>query len=271
MKKRVIVTLITLLMMSLFLNITLFAQTDSTTAAKDTAQVAQDSTKNIAPVAENNAQMGTFETLARKLVGSYLVDLFIAGGWVMWPMLVLMLWGFAIVVWKLVAFGYAKINLNQFLGKIVPLVEAGKIKEAMAICEKTKGPVANILFAGLSKFDQGEAAINLAIENASNAEMAFLEWGFIHMSTTINLGPMFGFFGTIVGMVDAFDAIAKAGEVDPTIVAAGIKVALITTEYGLAIGIPVQFFNNLLLSQVDGFVQDMQKATEKLIELVNEK
>ena len=134
----------------------------------------------------------------------------------------------------------------------------------------TRGPVAAILHAGLIKADKGVEAVEKAIENAGVIEMAFLEKGFIPLSTTINLAPMFGFFGTVVGMIRAFRDIAAAGEVEPTIVASGIQIALITTAAGLAVAIPVQFFNNMFLGMVDGLVMDMQRGSEKIIEALVE-
>jgi len=123
---------------------------------------------------------------------------------------------------------------------------------------------------GLLKVDKGVEAVEKAVENAGVIEMAFLEKGFIPLSTVITLAPMFGFFGTIVGMIRAFADIAAAGEVEPTIVANGIQIALITTAAGLAIAIPMQFFNNLFLGMIDGLVMDMQRGSEKLIETLVE-
>jgi len=269
MKKNLILTLIVLFAMNIMLSTALFAQADTTVAATDTAQVAQ--TDSAAATTTEPAQNSGLEYYARKIVGSYLVNLMINGGWVMWPMLVLTIWGFAISIWKIVQLSYAKININHFLATIIPLVEQKKYQEAAEYAKKMKGPAAVVAHAGLVKAHLGKEALESAIETSSIVEMSFLEKGFIHINTTINLAPMFGFFGTIVGMVDAFDAIAKAGEVDPTIVADGIKVALITTEAGLAIAIPVQFINNVLLALVDGLVLDMQRTADKIVEIYVEK
>lgn len=219
---------------------------------------------------EESPQTGNMEMLARKIVGSGLVDLFIQGGFVMYPLLILLIWGIATIIWKIISLSYAKINLNNFLEKIIPLIKDKKYEEAIKICESTKGPVASILYQGLLKVDKGMEAVEKALENAGIIEMAFLEKGFIPLSTVINLGPMFGFFGTIVGMIRAFADIAAAGEVEPTIVATGIQIALITTAAGLAIAIPMQFFNNIFLGMVDGLVMDMQRGSEKLIETLVE-
>ena len=219
---------------------------------------------------EESPQTGGVEMFARKIVGSGLVDLFIQGGFVMYPILLLVIWGLSTIIWKIISLSYAKINLKEFLDKIIPLVQEKKYDEAIKVCEETKGPVAVIMHMGLLKVDKGIEAIEKAIENAGIIEMAFLEKGFIPLSTTINLAPMFGFFGTIVGMIRAFRDIAAAGEVEPTIVATGIEIALITTAAGLAVAIPMQFFNNMFLGMVDGLVMDMQRGSEKLVETLVE-
>ena len=217
-------------------------------------------------VFEEIPDMGWMEVLARKIVGSGLVDLFIQGGFAMWPLLILLIWAVGTIIWKLVVLAYARINTNELLARIMPLVEEKKFRDAAEICKQTRGPVAMVLHLSLLKADEGVAAVEKAIEAAAAMELAYLDKGFISLATTINLAPMLGFFGTVVGMIAAFDAIALAGEVDPTIVASGIKIALITTASGLAIAIPVQFFNNMFMSWVDGLVLDMQKATESLVE-----
>jgi biopolymer transport protein ExbB len=146
------------------------------------------------------------------------------------------------------------------------LIKSKKYKEAIELAKNTRGPVAAIVYSGLLKADGGVPAVEKAIENAAMIEMSYLEKGFIELSTTITLAPMLGFLGTVSGMISAFDAIAAARAVDATIVASGIKIALITTQFGLIVAIPVQFFNNIFTTMVDGLVIDMQKATEKVIE-----
>ena len=113
-------------------------------------------------------------------------------------------------------------------------------------------------------------AVDEAIENASMIEMSYLEKGFVELSSTITLAPMLGFLGTVAGMIAAFDSIAAARAVDATIVATGIRIALITTEFGLIVAIPVQFFNNVFMTMVDSVVIDMQRASEKITETLSE-
>ncbi|MDD2228015.1 MAG: MotA/TolQ/ExbB proton channel family protein [Candidatus Cloacimonetes bacterium] len=213
---------------------------------------------------------GGIQSFAELVFGSGLVKWFKDGGWAMWPIIIVTIYGLAFVIWKFIALLTGKLNLNNFLGKIIPLIKDKKYKEALAIAQKARGPVAAIVYAGLLKSDKGIEAVEKAIENAAMIEMSFLEKGFLELSTTITLAPMLGFLGTVSGMISAFDAIAAARAVDATIVASGIKIALITTQAGLIVAIPVQFFNNLFVTMVDRQVIDMQRASEKVIEALLE-
>jgi len=269
MKRRLLVIFMVLAIANIMFTAIAFAQEEIAEEGTAVEEVVADQVVEEVPF-EETSQSGGLEMFARKIVGSGLVDIFIQGGFVMYPVLLLLIWGIATIIWKLISLSYAKINLNDFLGKVIPLVESKKYDEALKLCEETKGPVAAIMHNGLLKVDNGIDAVEKAIENAGIIEMAFLEKGFIPLSTTINLAPMFGFFGTIVGMIRAFGDIAAAGEVEPTIVATGIQIALITTAAGLAVAIPMQFFNNMFLGMVDGLVMDMQRGSEKMIETLVE-
>lgn len=210
------------------------------------------------------------KNIAEFVFGSGMVKWFKDGGWAMWPILLVTIYGMAYVIWKFIALIHGKINLNNFLGRIVPLIKDKKYKEAVELAAKTRGPVAAMLHAGLVKVDRGVDAVEKSMENAAMIEMSYLEKGFLELSTAITLAPMLGFLGTVSGMISAFDAIAAARAVDATIVASGIKIALITTQAGLIVAIPVQFFNNIFTTMVDGLVIDMQRASEKVIEALIE-
>ena len=216
------------------------------------------------------ASSGGIESFAELVFGSGLVKWFKDGGWAMWPILLVTIYGLAYIIWKFIAMLTGKTNLNSFLGKVLPLIKAKKYKEALEIAQKARGPVAAIVYAGLLKADKGVNAVEKAIENAAMIEMSYLEKGFLELSTAITLGPMLGLLGTVSGMISAFDAIAAARAVDATIVASGIKIALITTQAGLIVAIPVQFFNNIFVTMVDRQVIEMQRASEKVIEALLE-
>ena len=236
--------------------------------AEDTTAIVEEVV--VVEVEEETAQSGGIEAFARKIVGSGLVDLFIKGGWVMYPMLILVIWALATSIWKIISLRYAKISVHDFLEKLLPLVKEKEFDEATELCAKTRGPVASVLHAGLLKADKGPEEVEKAVEHAAILEMSFLEKGLIALATTINLAPMLGFLGTVIGMIQAFEAIAAAGEVEPTIVASGISVALITTASGLAVAIPIQLFNNFFVSIIDGLIIDMQTGSEKLTETLME-
>ncbi len=258
----------------LFLALMMFGMFVGNLCAQDTVMTADDTTAivddEVVTVDDTAQQMGGLEGFARKIVGSGLVDLFIKGGWVMYPMLILVIWALATSIWKIISLRYAKISVHDFLEKLLPLVKDKKYDEAIELCAKTRGPVASVLHAGLMKVNHGTEEVEKAVEHAAILEMSFLEKGLIALATTINLAPMLGFLGTVVGMIQAFEAIAAAGEVEPTIVASGISVALITTASGLAVAIPIQLFNNFFVSVIDGLIIDMQTGSEKLTETLME-
>jgi biopolymer transport protein ExbB len=232
----------------------------------------EDTTGIVEKTAEPEATKGVggFEGFARRIVGSSLVNLFIQGGFVMWPILLLVIWALATSIWKIIALRYAKVSVHDFLDKLIPLIKEKEIDDAIELCAKTRGPVASILHAGLLKADKGIEEVEKAIENAGILEMSFLEKGLIALATTINLAPMLGFFGTVVGMIKAFQAVEAAGEVEPTVVAGGISIALITTAAGLAVAIPIQLVNNFFVSAIDGLIIDMQTGSEKFTEALME-
>lgn len=262
-----------IVLMSMLLVGLAYAQTETTTTAaaeSDTAitePIAEEPVAETAPIEEKSSGL---KGVAEFLFGRAIVKEFIDGGAFMWPILFVAIYGLAYLIWKFIALMYAKINLNDFLNKILPLIKEKKIKEAIEFAKKTRGPVAAVVYAGLLKADRGVEAVEKNMENAAMIEMSYLEKGFVEMTSAITLAPMLGFLGTVDGMIIAFDAIAKARSVDATIVADGIKVALITTKWGLIVAIPVQLLYNIFTTMVDGLVIDMQRASEKVTETLIE-
>ncbi|HOH46481.1 MAG TPA: MotA/TolQ/ExbB proton channel family protein [Candidatus Cloacimonadota bacterium] len=274
MKKSLSLTLVLILTLSFVFTSLAYAQeapvaTEQTeTAAPAVATPA--ATPAETPAEEAVEEAGGLQNFAELVFGSGIVKWFKDGGWAMWPILLVALYALAYAVWKFITLIYAKINLNVFLTKLVPLVKNRKFTEAAELAKSTRGPVAAICYAGLLKADQGVEALEKAIENAAMIEMSYLEKGFVEISSGITLAPMLGFLGTVAGMITAFAAIAAARAVDATIVASGIMIALITTEAGLIVAIPLQFLNNIFVTMVDGLVIDMQRATEKVVEALIE-
>ena len=199
-----------------------------------------------------------------------MVELFLAGGPFMWPILALLILGLGCVIERFWTLTRASINTRKFLARLHNALQEGGVEAAAAECEKTPGPVASILHAGLSRADKGLEHVEKAISNAGSIEMAFLEKGMIVLSTVIVLAPMLGFTGTVSGMVGAFDAIKKANDISPAIVAGGISEALLTTLFGLVVAMTIQIFYNYFTSKIDKLIIDMEESSVELMDALVE-
>ena len=200
-----------------------------------------------------------------------MVKLFLDGGPFMWPILIALVFGIMFALERFWALTRASINSRRFLTNINKALAEGGTERAMDICLKTRGPVASILHAGLLRADRGISAVEKAISSAGTIEMAFLEKNLVWLATVIAIAPMLGFTGTVAGMVKAFDSIAAANDISPSIVAGGISQALLTTLFGLIVAMIVQLFHNFFVSRVDKLVIDMEESTfgfvDSLVEL----
>jgi len=195
-----------------------------------------------------------------------MVELFLAGGEFMWPILILFILGLGFVLERFWTLTRASVNTRKFLGKLHNELKEGGVEAAAAVCENTQGPVASILHAGLSRANKGLDHVEKAISNAGSIEMAFLERGMLVLSTVIVLAPMLGFTGTVSGMVNAFDAIKKANDISPAVVAGGISQALLTTLFGLIVAMTIQVFFNYFTSRIDKLIIDMEESSVELMD-----
>lgn len=187
-------------------------------------------------------------------------------GGFMWPILVTLIVGLAIAFERIITLNRADINTRKFIVNVKEALESGGIGAAEEVCANTRGPVASVFQAGLVRHDEGIEAVEKSVISYGSIEMSFLERGLVWLSLFISLAPMFGFLGTVWGMVEAFDAIEVAGDISPSLVAGGIKVALLTTVFGLITAIILQFFYNYIVSKVDRIVVDMEEASIELID-----
>ncbi len=195
-----------------------------------------------------------------------MVHYFLKGGALMWPLLGLFVLGLMIVIYKLWILARSKINAKKFMDELISLVEQRKIDEAISLCERTPGPIAATLHAGLSRIGMGVEVMERSMENTASIELSFLEKGMVWLATIISIAPMLGFLGTVQGMIIAFDQVAKSNDIIPTEVAYGISVALLTTFAGLSIAIPFQACYNYFVSRVEGMVIEMEDCANTLIE-----
>ena len=200
-----------------------------------------------------------------------LFTLYRQGGPVMHALLLLSLLGLVFILERAYALWRAKINTQEFLDRVrTALLKRRNVKEAATVCEEYQGPIANIMKAGLIKFGRPQEEIERTIEAASAHELARLERGLGVLASVANIAPLLGFLGTVTGMINSFDALARAGLSNPGLVAKGISEALITTAAGLAIAIPVLAAFNYFTTQVGKFVLEMETSANVLLETYSE-
>lgn len=197
-----------------------------------------------------------------------LVEKFNEGGDFMWPVLACLIIGLAIFLERLITLNRSDINTRKFIVEVKDALQSGGFAAAEEVCSRTRGPVASVFQAGLMRADEGLEAVEKAIAAYGSIEMSFLERGLVWLSLFIALAPLFGFTGTVVGMVEAFDAIEKAGDISPSLVAGGIKVALLTTIGGLIAAIILQVGYNYCVSKIDRLVVEMEESSIALIDSI---
>ena len=196
-----------------------------------------------------------------------LVGYFHKGGPVMWPLLFFAILTLAYAIERLWFYSKAKVRTDEFLGKLrAALLKKKSVQEAIKVCEEYKGPIANILKAGLLKYGTTEDEITKAMEIAATHELSRLERGTAVLATSANVSPILGFLGTVTGMIKSFGVLAAAGLTNPAKVAEGISEALITTATGLAIAVPALLFYNWFMSTIGRFVLEMETGSTVLLE-----
>ena len=187
------------------------------------------------------------------------------GGY-MWPVLISLVIGLAIAFERIITLNRADINTRKMMADVKDALSTNGVAAAEEVCAKKRGPAATVVHAGLLRADEGIEAVEKAVVSYGSIEMSFLERGLVWLSLFISLAPMFGFLGTVAGMVEAFDAIEAAGDISPSLVAGGIKVALLTTVAGLIVAIILQVFYNYCVSKIDRIVVEMEEASVELID-----
>lgn len=195
-----------------------------------------------------------------------MVELYVNGGPFMHPLLLMLLFGIAVSIERFWSLWRSSIDTREFFTAVQEALKQRGPEGVAEVCASHRGPVASVLHAGLLRLDRGLEHVEKAIEESGAIEMAFLEKGMVWLSTVANIAPLLGFLGTVSGMISAFDAIAKAGDVEPSIVAAGISEALITTASGLVIAIPIQALHNLFVSKIDKIIIDMQESSSQFVD-----
>ncbi len=199
-----------------------------------------------------------------------LLTIFVDGGFMMYPLVLCSLAALGVILAKAWTLHVAHRDSQQLLADIEALGTVGGLEDAIKRAHETRGPVAAILLTGLKRLreDQVGKDIEKAIKTTGMLELDFLERGLVVLATIANVAPMLGFLGTVIGMIAAFDAIEAAGQVEPALVASGIKIALITTAAGLTIAIPVNVAYNYFVTRIDALIADMEQGTQAVLELI---
>ena len=200
-----------------------------------------------------------------------LLNMFADGGAFMYPLILCSLFGLGVILAKSYALITARRNSKRVLTAVEELIKAGKIDAAATLAENTPGPVAAILVTGLRRVQSRDTEANdlgKAIKTTGAIELGFLERGLPILATVSNVAPLLGFLGTVAGMITAFGAIATAGQVEASLVAGGIKVALITTATGLIIAVPVNVCYNFFVTRIDLLIMDMEAGAARIFNLV---
>jgi len=194
---------------------------------------------------------------------------FIDGGpFFMSIVLLALILGLALVIERIIYLTLSTTNNERLLAKVEDALNEGGIDAAKEVCRNSRGPVASIFYNGLDKADEGIEMVDKAIVSVGSVENGKLERGVSWISLFIALAPMLGFMGTVIGMIDAFDAIEAAGDISPSLVAGGIKVALLTTVFGLITAMILQIFYNLIIAMIDNIVNKMEDASIAFLDLI---
>ena len=226
----------------------------------DTAAAAAAAEAPEATTTTNNEDKSFHQVLKEKYIQG-------GAGW-MTPVLICLIFGMALAIERIIYLNMATTNVKALLEGIEGLVAKGDYEGAKNLCRDTRGPVASIFYQGLDRINEGLDNVEKAVTSYGGVQMARLENNMTWISLFIALAPSFGFLGTVVGMVQAFDDIEVAGDISPTIVAGGMKVALLTTIFGLIVAIILQIFYNYLLTKIESLVAQMEDGSISFMDIL---
>ncbi len=260
---RKFLTLLLVLMLAVFSsNVAVYAQDSTATTTEQEAAPQEEQQQEVAAPAE---EAPSEAPSGYQLVKKYFID----GDplWMSLPLLCLIL-GLAFCIERIITLNIGTTNTDKLLARIDDELKSGNVDGALEVCKSTQGPTASVLYEGIRNAKDGPEAVEKAIVSYGSVQMGLLEKGLVWISLFIALAPMLGFLGTVIGMIQAFDRIEQVGDISPTIVAGGIKVALLTTVFGLIVAIILQLFYNYIVSKIDGIVNKMEDASISVVDIL---
>lgn len=267
--KKVFATLTVIAMLAFGSNAVVMAQEEAAPAAQETEQVdetpapvVEEVVEETIEVAEESGIVALHKTLKTKFIEG--------GAGFMAATLLCLVFGLALCIERIIYLSLSKTNTKALLAKVEEALQNGGINEAMEVCRNSRGPVASIFYQGLSRYNEGVDVVEKTVASYGGVQLGLLEKNLSWITLFIAIAPSLGFLGTIIGMIQAFDKIQQVGDISATVVAGGIKVALLTTLLGLIIAIVLQIFYNYILSLVEGLVNEMEDASISLLDVVVE-
>ena len=243
-----------------------FGMTQTAMAQDSTATAAPEQTEQVAPAATEEVATATVEE------GSMHKELktkFIEGdaGFMSLVAIALVL-GLAFCIERIIYLSLAEVDVKKLMAKVEVALEKGDVEGAKTICRNTRGPVASICYQGLMRIDEGVDVVERSVVSYGGVQAGYLEKGCSWITLFIAMAPSLGFLGTVIGMVMAFDKIQQAGDISPTVVAGGMKVALITTIFGLIVALILQVFYNYILSKIEAITSQMEDSSITLLDMI---
>ena len=249
----------------MMLTVALFALGTVNVYAQDATEEAVEAVQEVAAVDAVAAETA----VAGETMHHVLMQKFLEGGWGwMLPVLLCLVLGLAIAIERILYLSLSAVNTKKLAAKVDEALKNGGVEAAKEVCKNTRGPVASIYWQGLDRYHQGLDAVEKAVVSYGSVQTGQMESGLSWIGLFIALAPMLGFMGTVVGMIGAFDAIQAAGDISPTLVAGGIKVALLTTLMGLIAAVILQIFYNYIISKIDSLVNTMEDASIDLMDIL---
>lgn len=248
---------------SLTFGLTFSALAQDAAPAVDSTSVEQVATdeavveETVAPVAEEG---GIHQALKQKFIEG--------GAGFMASVALCLILGLAVCIERIIYLSLATSNSKKLLEEVEAALAQGGVEAAKEICRNTRGPVASIFYQGLMRIDEGIDVVEKSIISYGSVQTTLLEKNLSWIGLFIGLAPMLGFLGTVIGMIEAFDRIQQAGDISATIVAGGIKVALITTVGGLIVAIILQVFYNFIVSRIESVVSDMEDSSISMLDIL---
>ena len=176
--------------------------------------------------------------------------------------------GLAFCIERIIYLSLAEVDVKKLMAKVEAALEKGDVEGAKTICRNTRGPVASICYQGLMRIDEGLDVVERSVVSYGGVQAGYLEKGCSWITLFIAMAPSLGFLGTVIGMVMAFDKIQQAGDISPTVVAGGMKVALITTIFGLIVALILQVFYNYILSKIEAITSQMEDSSITLLDMI---